>query len=142
MTPPKQDGPSCPLPGCSMTGLSEAIKANNETMIAGFNEVNEMQRERIKQDIHLSHVMDYQKNQDTINSELRDNNRQLLLAMGDKVDKDTLTNAMETVRNNIGTVKDDIKWYNDTLKKDMKWFITFSLGGVTLAIAAINYLSK
>ena len=139
MTPPKQDGPSCPLPGCNMDDLRGVVKE-------GFEKIQTIQSHRIAQDSQTQHLLEQNKTQQDINEKLFDKYADLLKQLGSKVDKDMLSNAMQTVQTNISALKSDMKWYNDTLKKDMKWFISYSLGGVTVAITlifgAITYFAK
>ena len=112
MTPPKQpDGPSCPLPGCNMAGLADAIKANSDAMTTGFHGVNEMQAERLKQVNEIKWLLKLVDELKNIIEQLRVDNKEMWRKMGEKVDDDELTNAMMTVQKTFSQTEERTRFY-------------------------------
>lgn len=136
------DGQSCPLDGCKQDEFAKALDSFSKAMADGFEKVNKLQAERLKQAVEITQLHDQNERQDKINDRLFEGYRELIKSLGGKVDHDQLANAMETVDRTIIGLRNDFKGTMKNMKNDMKWFIGFSLSGATLVIIVMNYFAK
>lgn len=127
MTQPKKE---CPLPGCNVSTL-ERIVAD------GFKKLEKIQAQRTENDTWTKHLLDQSKIQNGINTQLFDKYSDVLVKLGDKVDKDALVNAMETVQLTYVQLKEDTKGLNEKLRAEMKFTIKVAIGVATGVVTLI-----
>lgn len=127
MTPPKKE---CPLPGCNVSILEKIVSD-------GFKKLEKIQEKRTENDTWTKHLLDQSKVQNDINTQLFDKYSDILVRLGDKVDKSSLVNAMETVQLTYVQLKDDTKKLNDTLRSEIKFTMKVAIGVTTGVVTII-----